>query len=72
MIVGGGTIAATLINESLAQVGGAMKVGLQAFFVRPTDPVKTIEQVIELAAKARKEGSAGPRRTLLRLAIWRG
>lgn len=56
LIVGGGTLAATLINESLAQVGGAMKVGLQAFFLRPTDPVKTIEQVVELAAKARKEG----------------
>jgi chemotaxis protein MotA len=56
LIVGGGTLAATLINESVAQVFGAMKVGLQAFFLKKTDAVQTIQQVIELAAKARKEG----------------
>jgi len=56
MIVGGGTVAATLINESLSHVTGAIKVGLQAFFVRKSDPSQTIAQVITLAAKARKEG----------------
>ena len=56
LIVGGGTVAATLINESLSQVTGAMKVGLQAFFVKQSDAVQTIQQVIDLAAKARKEG----------------
>jgi chemotaxis protein MotA len=56
MIVGGGTLAATLINESLSHVTGAMKVGLQAFFVKKSDATQTIQQVIDLAAKARKEG----------------
>ena len=56
LIVVGGTAAATLINESLGQVMGAMKVGLQAFFLKEADAVQTIEQVIALAAKARKEG----------------
>jgi chemotaxis protein MotA len=56
MIVVGGTLAATLINESLSHVMGAMKVGLQAFLVRHSDAGQTIRQVTELAAKARKEG----------------
>jgi len=56
MIVGGGTIAATLINESLSHVTGALRVGLQAFFLKRSDAAATIQQVIELAAKARKEG----------------
>jgi chemotaxis protein MotA len=56
MIVGGGTVAATLINESLSHVGGAIKVGLQAFFVPRMEPAQMIEQVVSLAAKARKEG----------------
>ncbi|MEM7409188.1 MAG: MotA/TolQ/ExbB proton channel family protein [Myxococcota bacterium] len=55
-IVVGGTIAATLINESLSQVLGAMKVGLQAFFEKKASPDQTIEDVVQLAAKARKEG----------------
>jgi chemotaxis protein MotA len=56
MIVVGGTLAATLINESVAQVMGAMKVGFQAFLVPKSDPAQTIGQVVDLAAKARKEG----------------
>ncbi len=56
MIVLGGTIAATLINESLSRVLNAVKVGLQAFFEKKAPPRETIETVIELAAKARKEG----------------
>ena len=56
MIVGGGTVAATLINESLKRVMGAVKVGLQAFFERKASPKETIETVVGLAAKARKEG----------------
>ena len=55
-IVVGGTIAATLINESLSQVLGAMKVGLQAFFEKKSSPEQTIDDVVALAAKARKEG----------------
>ncbi len=56
MIVGGGTVAATLINESLGQVMGAMKVMLQAFFLKKASPQEIIASVVDLAAKARKEG----------------
>ncbi len=56
LIVVGGTIAATLINESLAQVIGAVKVYLQAFFERKASATELIEKVVDLAAKARKEG----------------
>ena len=56
MIVAGGTMAATLINESLARVMGAVKVGLQAFLVKKASPEQTIQVVVDLASKARKEG----------------
>ncbi len=56
LIVVGGTIAATLINESLGRVIGAIKVYMQAFFVKPVSAIELIEKVIDLAAKARKEG----------------
>jgi len=56
MIVLGGTVAATLINESLARVLGAAKVGMQALFERRTPARETIQNVVQLAAKARKEG----------------
>lgn len=55
-IVLGGTVAATLMNESLAAVMNAAKVGVQAFLIKPHDPETTIEQVMNLAGKARKEG----------------
>jgi chemotaxis protein MotA len=56
MIVVGGTFGATLINESLGQVLGAVKVCMQAFFERKRSRLNAIEQVVQLAAKARKEG----------------
>lgn len=56
MIVLGGTIAATLINERLGRVLGAVTVCTQAFFDRRRSPLSAIERVVELAAKARKEG----------------
>ncbi|NNL67358.1 MAG: motility protein A [Myxococcales bacterium] len=56
MIVLGGTLAATLINESLTRVLGAVKVGMQALVERRTPAQETIQTVIQLAAKARKEG----------------
>ncbi len=56
LIVLGGTIMATLINESMGQVIGAIKVYLQAFFEKKADPTELIEKVVDLAAKARKEG----------------
>jgi len=56
MIVAGGTLAATLINESMSRVFGAIKVGFQAFIVRKVSAEDTIQAVVDLATKARKEG----------------
>jgi chemotaxis protein MotA len=56
LIVVGGTIAATLINESLSHVLGAVGVAKQAFFEKKISPDQMIEQIVALAAKARKEG----------------
>jgi len=56
LIVLGGTLAATFINESMAQVFSAVKVATNAFFERKHSKEEIISRVIELAAKARKEG----------------
>ena len=56
LIVIGGTIAATMINQRLPVVIGAIKVGMQAFFDRSTDKTAMVPLIIDLAAKARKEG----------------
>lgn len=56
LIVVGGTIAATLINEGLSHVKGAVKVAIQAFLDRKMDPQQMIAQIVDLASKARKEG----------------
>lgn len=56
LIVVGGTIAATLMNESFAQFAGAMRVYAQAFFVKNVSAIDLIAKVVDLAAKARKEG----------------
>ena len=56
LVVVGGTIAATLMNESMGRVIGAIKVYMQAFFEKKVSSAELIEKVIDLAAKARKEG----------------
>lgn len=56
IVVLGGTIAATLINERLSRVIGASKVCMQAFFDRNQSSGEMIDQIVELATKARKEG----------------
>jgi len=56
LIVVGGTIAAALMNESMGNVIGAFKVYLQAFSEKKVSPTELIEKVVDLAAKARKEG----------------
>jgi len=55
-VVVGGTLAATLVNTGLGPLVGAVRVGVQAFRTRRRSPRETINQVIVLAARARKEG----------------
>jgi len=56
LIVVGGTIGAALINERLGHFMGSVKVSMQAFFDSKGSVDQIIDQVVDLAAKARKEG----------------
>lgn len=51
-----GTIAATTIAYPLSTMKDVPKLMGKTFKVSNTDPTKTIEQIIELANKARKDG----------------
>ena len=59
LIVIGGTIAATLINQKLKYVVGAFSVAMNAFLdrIRPIDEM--VNTIHELAQKAKKEGPLG-------------
>ena len=56
LIVVGGTFGVTLSQISLAQFLGSFKVGMSAFMHKSTAPESLIEEAIELADTARKEG----------------
>lgn len=56
VIVLGGTLAATLVNERMANVLSAFKVAANAFVDNITDKEELIPQILALASKARKEG----------------
>jgi len=59
MIVVGGTLAATLIKHPLQHTMLAFRVAIKAFVNSTDTPEKLIEQIVELAATARKEGLLG-------------
>lgn len=56
LIVGGGVIATAFIRFSMAEVIGSIKVAANAFFVRPSEPREVIEELVNLAHVARKNG----------------
>jgi len=56
LVVGGGTIGAVLMQFSLAQFLGAMKVGMNALFNKMAAPKELIEITVDLANTARKGG----------------
>ncbi len=56
VVVVGGTAMVTLTQVTLAQFIGSFKVGLGAFFYKTTKPEELIEEAVELADTARKEG----------------
>ena len=56
IIVIGGTLAATIIRVSLKQFMGSFKVGLKAVLHKATTPEQLIQEAVELANVARKEG----------------
>ena len=55
-VVVGGTFMVTLCQISLAQFFGSFKVALRAFIHKNTAPEDLIEEAVELADVARKEG----------------
>ncbi|MFO7294601.1 MAG: motility protein A [Clostridia bacterium] len=56
MITLGGTFAATLISYPLKNIIGILKVTKKLFFTKARQPNEIINQIIELANIARKEG----------------
>jgi chemotaxis protein MotA len=56
LVVGGGTIGAVLMQFSIAQFLGAMKVGMKALFYQLASPKELIETTVDLANTARKGG----------------
>ena len=56
MLVGGGTIAATLIKFPLSNFLSAFKVALNAFFQKAENPNALIETAVNLSHVVRKEG----------------
>lgn len=56
LVVVGGTIGAVLMQFSISQFLGAMKVGMNALFHKMTSPKELIEMTIDLAGAARKGG----------------
>ena len=59
LIVGGGTMFAVVMKFPLKHFFSAFKVAMKAFFSKPEDPVKLIEEGVLLANIARKEGVLG-------------
>ncbi len=55
LIVGGGTLATTLIRSPLKVVLGTMNVVRNAFFDRVPPPTELIAKIVELAEKSRRE-----------------
>ena len=56
LIVGGGTIAATLINYPLSEVIGVIKVAQKAFLHKEESPIDIINLLVKFAETARREG----------------
>ncbi len=56
VVVFGGTFAVTLTRVSLKRFLGSFKIGMKAFLYKVTIPENLIEEAVEIAKVARKEG----------------
>jgi chemotaxis protein MotA len=56
LIVVGGTFMVTLMQVSLADFLGSFSIAMKAFFYKTDDPIKLIEEAVQLADVARKNG----------------
>ena len=55
LVVFGGTIAVAFVMFPIGTILGSMKVGMKAFFSKAPDPIDSIDMVIDLAERARRE-----------------
>ncbi len=56
LVVVGGTLGATLMRVTLADFLGSFKVGMKGFMYKMDKPANLIEEAVEMANIARKEG----------------
>ena len=56
LVVVGGTLGATLMRVTLADFLGSFKVGMKGFMYKMDNPAALIEEAVEMANIARKEG----------------
>lgn len=56
MVVLGGTMGAVLMQFSIMQFFGAIKIALKAFTYKPESPQELIDMTVEMAGTARKGG----------------
>ena len=56
LLVVGGTFAVTLMSVTLADFLGSFKIGLKGFFYKLDSPQTLINESVEMANVARKEG----------------
>jgi len=56
MIVGGGTLGATMVNYPLGDVIGVIKVGMKVLFSKATSAPELVSNFVEYATRARREG----------------
>lgn len=56
LVVVGGTLGVTLMRITLADFLGSFKVGMKGLFNKMEDPSSLIEEAVEMANVARKEG----------------
>jgi chemotaxis protein MotA len=56
MIVFGGLMGATLVNYPLSEVLAVIRVARNAFLIRSAPPYETIDILVDIAEKARREG----------------
>ena len=56
LVVVGGTFGVTLMRVTLGDFLGSFKIGMKAFFYKMDNPKNLIEEAVEMANIARKEG----------------
>lgn len=59
LIVIGGTVGAAVVTTSIRTVGNVPSYLKLAFFAQPPSPLRTIDMIVKMSEKARREGILG-------------